>query len=161
VSHLLKVRVVLAALLALTTFAAASPRAFADQSNALTVLLSASGGNAAALAACLNVAKDHGGNNLQDNQCQNTAAAVGGDVTIKGAKIVGVRTAKKHLGKTSLSRGVVAVTLTGGSATAIAACVNQAGGGDNAQFNICTNTAVAIGGPVIFNHVKIEAVASV
>ena len=160
-SHLLKARVVLAALLALTTFAAASARAFADQSNALTVFLSATGGNAAAVAACLNVAKGHGGNNLQDNECQNTAAAVGGDVKIKGAKIVGVSTAKRHLGKTSVSKGVVAVTLTGGSATAIASCVNTAGGGDNAQFNTCTNTAVAIGGPVIFNHVTIEAVASV
>ena len=87
-SHLLKVRVVLAALLALTTFAAASPRAFADQSKAITVFLSATGGNATAIAACLNVAKDHGGNNLQANDCKNTAAAVGGDVTIKGAKIV-------------------------------------------------------------------------
>ena len=159
-SHLRKVRVVLAALLALATFAAASPRAFADQSNAVTVFLSATGGNATAIAACLNVAKDHGGNNLQANDCKNTAAAVGGDVTIKGAKIVGVSTAKKHLGKASLSKGVVAVTLTGGNATAIAACANTAGGGGNEQLNICTNTAVAIGGPVIFNHVKIEAVAS-
>jgi len=152
--------VVLAALLALTTFAAASPRAFADQSNAVTVYLSATGGNATAIAACLNVAKDHGGYNLQDNECKNTAAAVGGDVTIKGAKIVGIGTAKRHVGKTSVSKGVVAVTLTSGNATAIAACVNTAGGGDNAQFNICTNTAVAIGGPVIFNHVKIEAIAA-
>jgi hypothetical protein len=160
VSHLLKVRVVLAALLALTTFAAAGPRAFADQSNDLTVFLSATGGSATAIAACLNKAKDNGGYNLQDNECQNTAAAVGGDVTIKGAKIVGISTVKRHFGKTSLSKGVVAVTLTGGNATAIATCVNQAGGGDNGQFNICTNTAVAIGGPVIFNHVKIEAVAS-
>ena len=89
-SHLLRARVVLAALLALTTFAAASPRAFADQSDTATVFLSARGGNAAA----------------------------------------------------------------------IAACANAAGGGDNAQLNTCVNTAVAIGGPVIFNHVKIEAVAS-
>jgi hypothetical protein len=160
VSHLLKVRAVLAALLALTTFAAAGPRAFADQSNDLTVFLSATGGSATAIAACLNKAKDNGGYNLQDNECQNTAAAVGGDVKVKGVKIVGVSTTKRHFGKTSLSKGVVAVTLTGGNATAIATCVNQAGGGDNGQFNICTNTAVAIGGPVIFNHVKIEAVAS-
>jgi hypothetical protein len=160
VSHLLKARVVLAALLALATFAAASPRAFADQSNDLTVFLSATGGSATAIAACLNKAKDNGGNNWQDNECQNTAAAVGGDVKVKGVKIVGVSTTKRHFGKTSLSKGVVAVTLTGGNATAIATCVNQAGGGDNGQFNICTNTAVAIGGPVIFNHVKIEAVAS-
>jgi hypothetical protein len=160
VSHLLKARVVLAALLALTTFAAASPRAFADQSKAVTVFLSATGGNATAIAACLNVAKDHGGNNLQVNDCKNTAAAVGGDVTIKGAKIVGISTAKRHFGKASLSKGVVAVTLTGGNATAIATCANAAGGGDNAQLNTCVNTAVAIGGPVIFNHVKIEAVAS-
>ena len=90
-SHLLKVHVVLAALLALTTFAAASPRAFADQSNAVTVFLSATGGNAAA----------------------------------------------------------------------IAACANTAGGGGNEQLNICTNTAVAIGGPVIFNHVKIVNVVTV
>ena len=160
-SHLLKARVVLAALLALTTFAAASPHAFADQSKAITVFLSATGGNATAIAACLNVAKDHGGKNDQTNACDNTAAAVGGEVKIKGAKIVGVSTAKKHLGKTSVSKGVVAVTLTGGSATAIATCVNQAGGGSNDQLNICTNTAVAIGGPVIFNHVKIVNVATV
>jgi hypothetical protein len=152
--------VVLAALLALTTFAAAGPRAFADQSNTATVFLKASGGNATAIAACLNEAKDHGGNNLQVNDCNNTAAAVGGDVKIKGVKIVGVSTAKRHVGKTSVSRGTVAVTLTGGNATAIAACANTAGGGDNAQLNTCVNTAVAIGGPVIFNHVKIEAVAS-
>ena len=160
-SHLLKVRVVLAALLALTTFAAAGPRAFADQSNTATVFLKASGGNATAIAACLNEAKDHGGNNLQVNDCNNTAAAVGGDVKIKGVKIVGISTAKRHFGKTSLSKGVVAVTLTGGSATAIAACANTAGGGGNEQLNICTNTAVAIGGPVIFNHVKIVNVVTV
>ena len=87
-SHLPKVRVVLAALLALTTFAAASPRAFADQSNALTVFLSASGGNAAAIAACLNVAKGNGGENEQHNECTNVAIAKGGNVLIKGAKIV-------------------------------------------------------------------------
>jgi hypothetical protein len=52
------------------------------------------------------------------------------------------------------------VTLSGGHATAIATCATTAGGGDNAQLNTCVNTAVAIGGPVIFNHVKIEAVAS-
>ena len=160
-SHLLKVRVVLAALLALTTFAAAGPRAFADQSNTATVFLKASGGNATAIAACLNEAKDHGGNNLQVNDCNNTAAAVGGDVKIKGVKIVGVSTTKRHFGKTSLSKGVVAVTLTGGNATAIATCVNQAGGGENGQFNICTNTAIAIGGNVVLTNVKIVNVVTV
>jgi hypothetical protein len=160
VSHLLKVRVVFAALLALTTFAAAGPRAFADQSNAATVFLGVSGGNAAAIAACLNVAKDHGGYNVQKNDCQNKAVARGGDVMIKGAKIVGISTDKRHVGKTSLSRGVVAVTLRGGSATAVAACVNVAGGGDNVQLNKCTNTAIAAGGNVILNHVTIENVVS-
>ena len=167
-SHLLKARVVLAALLALTTCAAAGPRAFAQSAQDLsgppsstsvaTVFLS--GGNAAAIATCLNVAKGHGGDNFQDNECQNKAVAKGGNVTVKGAKIVGISTAKKHLGKTSLSRGVVAVTLTGGSATAIAACVNVAGGGDKWQLNNCTNTAIAAGGNVILNHVTIESVAS-
>ena len=159
-SHLLKVRVVLAALLALTTFAAASPRAFADQSNAATVFLGVSGGNAAAIAACLNLAKGHGGDNFQSNDCQNKAVAKGGNVTVKGAKIVGISTAKKHLGKTSLSRGVVAVTLRGGSATAIAACVNAAGGSENWQLNKCTNFAFAAGGNVILNHVTIQNVMS-
>ena len=89
-SHLLKVRVVLAALLALTTFAAAGTRAFADQSNTATVFLKASGGNATAIATCVNQAG--GGDNGQFNICTNTAIAIGGNVVLTNVKIVNVVT---------------------------------------------------------------------
>ena len=156
--RLLTVRVVLTAMLVLTTFVAAGPRAFADSPWNSNVTLFLKAGDANAIAACLNIAKQNGGNNTQANQCRNKARASGGNVVVIGAEIDALQTSSTTLGDPSQSN--LAFTASGGSATAIATCVNVAGqtGRNNKQVNRCTNLAVAIGGDVVLVNVNITGV---
>jgi hypothetical protein len=102
--------------------------------------------------------EDEETNNTQANQCRNKARASGGNVVVIGAEIDALQTSSTTLGNPSQSN--LAFTASGGSATAIAACVNAAGqtGHNNKQVNRCTNIAVAVGGAVALVQVNIQAV---
>lgn len=105
------------------------------------------GGDAAAFAACINhaslAAKHH--RTVQKNRCKNIATAVGGTVILDNVSIWVEQDGGK--GKTHNDAKVV---LSGGNATAVAACVNVLQGTASAkQENDCKNVATAKGGDVI------------
>lgn len=136
------------------------------QSNSVEITIV--GGNATALAACANVAKEQGpGGVEQDNRCENIATAIGGDVTLKNVKIIAVSSsgeekAKKNEKKQRRPSNSVTITVAGGEADAVAACLNAAserGRGSVSQENKCVNDAFAQGGNVRLKNVKIVAVA--
>jgi hypothetical protein len=125
-----------------------------SQSNAVTITLT--GGDATALAACLNIAKQGKNSSAdQSNKCKNKAIAEGGDVVLKNVKISQVNVAG---GTTTSQSNAVTITLTGGDATALAACLNIAQQGNAStvdQSNDCKNSAVAEGGDVVLKNVRI------
>ncbi len=121
------------------------------------VQLSISGGNATALAACVNYAKvaSKHGKVAQSNFCKNLAKAQGGNVTLKNVDVF-VSQSGSGTGTTANN---VTISITGGDATAIAACVNYLHGGASAeQKNVCANSAVANGGDVTLKNVTITIV---
>jgi hypothetical protein len=119
-----------------------------------SVTLTISGGNATALAACVNAVKN-GDKVFQQNKCKNTAVAVGGDVILKNVKILVVQE-NDNDGDISHAANTVDITIQGGDATALAACVNAVKNGDKVfQQNKCKNKAIAIGGDVTLKNVRI------
>ncbi|MEA2515376.1 MAG: hypothetical protein QOJ59_4865 [Thermomicrobiales bacterium] len=122
-----------------------------------TVTITISGGDATALATCLNVVKK--GNKVkQKNKCDNVAYAKGGDVILKNVSIFIVQTNDAD-GDISDAANTVDLTITGGDATALAACVNAVKDGNKVkQKNKCKNTATAEGGDVILKNVDITII---
>jgi hypothetical protein len=124
------------------------------------------GGNSVAVATCVNWAQDWARKSdadkkrqdkkraIQSNECDNTATAIGGDVSLTGVnvKIVqdgGHRTTRNH----------ASVTIAGGDAVAVAACLNVLDGSTSAeQANSCTNDAFAAGGSVTVENTDITIV---
>jgi hypothetical protein len=152
-----KIRVVLAGLLLVAMFGAATgPRAFANsQSN--TVTFNVTGGNVTAVAACLN-AVGKGGGNVQANSCANYAYAVGNTIIIRGVHINAVQANSATVGTPAQSNSLN-FTVTGGNVTAVATCVNAVGhGGGNVQVNQCINTAIAIGNIIVLINVHVDSV---
>jgi hypothetical protein len=109
------------------------------------------GGNAAALSACVNYAKAKikQGKAAQNNFCENLAVADGGNVTLQKTNLLIVQ-AGTGSGKTVNN---ATVSISGGDAVALAACVNFLQGTSSAsQKNVCSNTAVASGGNVTLKN---------
>jgi tRNA threonylcarbamoyladenosine modification (KEOPS) complex Pcc1 subunit len=131
-----------------------------DQSN--TVDITIRGGDASALAACLNVAKEKGrGDVHQQNDCRNKAYAVGGSVYLKNVDILTVQENRGGSGSTANQANTVNLTIRGGDASALATCLNVAkekGRGDVYQENDCENKAYASGGTVVLKNVDILTV---
>jgi hypothetical protein len=118
------------------------------------------GGNATAVAACVNAGKSRSGNVTQRNHCKNVAVARGGNVILNHVDII-VSQTNTATGATTTSRvNNATVSISGGDATALAACVNLAysGYGSVSQQNACRNTAIARGGNVKLNHVNIYVI---
>ena len=145
---------------ALASSLAVAPAAFAaDQAfNDADVVIR--GGDTVALATCLNWAKTYAGYDaeekkrhdkvraVQANKCENTADALGGDVTLKG---VDVTVAQK--GKHRAAKNDASVEISGGDAVAVAACINVLQGStDVKQVNDCELSAIATGGNVTIVH---------
>jgi hypothetical protein len=114
------------------------------------------GGNAVSLATCVNWAQDWAKKSAKDkqryekkrvvqsNECDNTAEAFGGDVKLDNVDIKVVQA-----GKHKATRNKVDVTISGGDAVAVAACINVLNGSTSAeQSNDCINNAFAVGGSV-------------
>jgi hypothetical protein len=166
VGHLSRsVRAVLVAsllLMAMPLSAGATGDDDGDQSN--TVNITIRGGDANALAACLNVAKEKGrGDVRQQNDCRNKAYAVGGSVYLKNVDIMTVQNNRAGSGSTGSQSNTVNLTIQGGDANALAACLNVAkerGRGDVHQKNECRNKAYATGGGVVLKYVDITAIQS-
>ena len=133
-----------------------------DQKN--TVNITIRGGDANALAACLNVAKEKGrGDVYQKNDCENKAVAVGGSVYLKDVEILAVQENWNGHAPAPDQKNTVNLTVRGGDANALAACINVAkerGRGDVYQKNWCKNKAYATGGGVVLKYVDITAIQS-
>jgi hypothetical protein len=131
-----------------------------DQKN--TVNITIRGGDANALAACLNVAKERGrGDVYQKNDCENKAVATGGTVYLKDVEILAVQENWNGRASASDQKNTVKLTVRGGDANALAACLNVAkerGRGDVHQKNECRNKAYATGGGVVLKYVDITAI---
>jgi hypothetical protein len=163
----MKFRRIASTLLAGTIIATALPMssAWASGTPSGAVTITIAGGNATALATCLNVAKS-GGDIDQTNTCDNVATAVGGDVTIRNSTIVGVVDPATGAGAKTNQTNTVDVTIIGGGAKAVASCVNvvaakHKGKKDRAsveQVNDCANDAFAQAGSVTLRHTRIIAV---
>ena len=157
IASTLLVGTIIATALPLSASAAKAPR------NSVTITIA--GGDATAIATCLNVAKT-GGDIDQTNTCDNVATAIGGDVTIQNSKIVAVVDADTGVGTTANQTNTVDVTIVGGAAKAVASCVNVVAvkhhGKKNKasvdQTNDCANDAFAAGGNVSLKHSRIIAV---
>jgi len=115
------------------------------------------GGNAHALSACVNFAKIKAkkGEPAQSNACKNFARATGGDVQLKNVDVTILQAGS--------SSGVVKnraeVNISGGDATAVAACVNYLQStADADQTNRCSNSSVAQGGDVKLKNVSITII---
>jgi hypothetical protein len=117
------------------------------------------GGNAAALSACVNYARVMAKNKKdpQSNFCKNFAKARGGNVNLKNVAIDVLQSGSS--GSTGATYNNATVNISGGSATAIAACVNYLQGTSTPnQTNVCKNTAVARGGNVNLRNVSITII---
>lgn len=127
--------------------------------------LNISGGDATAIAKCVNLAKKQavletkGYHNkgkkkrskvFQTNFCEKIAVAEGGDVTLKDVDITIIQ---EDGSKKSVNNATIRIR--GGDAYAVASCVNYATGGASVeQTNICSG-AKAIGGDVKLEDVEI------
>lgn len=166
-----------------TSLLSAPTAAFAsgggDADSAQNVNISIRGGDATAIAACVNVAlqdekkADHAkkGNHKdkkaykkwrhskvrQLNFCDNFAEARGGNVTLKN---VDFYIDNNRDGKYDDAVQNVTITIAGGDATAVAACVNVFDGGNASvtQENDCVNSAFADGGDVNLKNVDFTIV---
>lgn len=121
------------------------------------VQINITGGNANALSACVNYAKLKAkkGESAQSNACKNFAKATGGDVTLKKVDI----TILQAGATAGTVKNKASINISGGDATAVAACVNYLQGtADADQTNKCSNTAVATGGDVTLKKVNITIV---
>jgi cytochrome c biogenesis factor len=132
----------------------ATPAQAGDSYNNAAVNIS--GGNAHALSACLNYAqlKAKQGKPAQSNACRNFAQATGGTVTLENVDITILQA-----GSDQTVRNNAEVNISGGDATAVAACVNYLQGTASAdQSNECKNSAVATGGDVKLKNVSITII---
>jgi hypothetical protein len=124
-----------------------------------TVTITIVGGNASALAQCLNLVKERRKGNVdQENRCKNYAFARGGDVILENVEITVIQ---KNVDGGSGPPGTVTITIAGGDATALAECLNLAKEkrkGSVEQKNKCENSAVAEGGEVIMKDVEIKVI---
>lgn len=121
------------------------------------VAVNITGGNAKALSACVNYAKLKAkkGEATQSNACKNFAKASGGDVKLKNVDITVLQAGST----TGTVRNKAEINISGGDATAVAACVNYLQGtADADQTNKCSNTAVAEGGDVKLKNVSITII---
>jgi hypothetical protein len=175
--HLILGLAVLSSVAVSTIVAAPTPRAHAIGLSALathasspskrhlsnSVTLNVQGGNAFALATCLNTiaAGNNANANVQANDCANQAVAVGGDVVLKNVRLTAVQLNSPD-GNAANAANSVNLTIQGGNAAAIATCANVIMAGNNAngnaQANDCMNVAFAQGGNVILKNVRIKAV---
>jgi len=125
-----------------------------------TVTINIKGGNATTVAACLNAVKTGSYSDVdQRNSCKNKAYAAAGKVYLRNVSIDAVQDNSSGTGTVSDASNTVNVTIAGGNATALAACVNLAATGNSSdvdQSNHCRNTAVASGGAVILKNVTIS-----
>jgi hypothetical protein len=151
---------------ALASSLAVTPTAFAggrNQSfNDADVVIR--GGNSVSVAACVNWAQDwtrysaeqkkrHEKKRIaQSNACDNTAAdAEGGSVDLSKVSVT-----VDQAGKRRASRNSASVTISGGDAVAVAACLNVLKGSTDAeQTNDCTNAPIATGGSVTLEKTDI------
>jgi hypothetical protein len=126
-----------------------------DLSNSVTITIA--GGDANALALCLN-AVDQGDKAYQQNKCKNHAFAQGGDVVLRNTQIFVVQTNDAD-GDLSSAANTVDLTIRGGDATALAACLNAVEQGDKVyQQNKCKNQAYAQDGGVVLSDVDIVVI---
>jgi hypothetical protein len=149
---------------ALASSLAAAPSAFAADQTFKDADVVISGGDAVGVAVCLNWAKTYAGYSdaekkrhdkvrvVQANKCKdNLAIADGGGVSFKNVDVTVGQAGKHRAAKSDAS-----LTISGGDATAVAACVNVLNGGTNVeQINKCGNTAIATGGSVKLVHTDI------
>lgn len=120
------------------------------------VEINITGGNAHALSACVNYAKMKAkkGEAAQSNACKNFAKAQGGDVKLEDVDVTILQAAGNGTTKNN-----AVINISGGDATAVAACVNYLQGtADADQTNKCKNVATATGGDVALKHVSITVV---
>jgi hypothetical protein len=146
---------------------AVGPMAHAsDDSTFNNASVTITGGNGVAVAACVNWAQDWAGYSKdkkkhqekkrvkQANLCNNTAKAQGGDVTLKKVDIFIAQD-----GSSDVTKNKATVSIAGGDATAVAACINVLNDAANAtQTNVCKNNAVAQGGDVSLDNVDITVI---
>jgi len=144
----------------LSIVSAFAPSAYATDGTNLSnsVTINIEGGDANALAFCVNAAEaGYHGDVSQKNFCANKAVAVGGDVVLKNVTI-DVFQVNTGDGDIESGENSIDLTIRGGDANALAACVNAAKTGsysDVSQKNFCKNKAVAVGGDVILKDVDI------
>jgi hypothetical protein len=134
---------------------AATSAGAADKKQFNNATLNIRGGDATAVAACINLArgaaKSH--KTVQNNFCKNKASASGGDVTLKNVSILIAQDSSRYTSNRAT------VNIEGGDATAVAACVNVLQGTASAhQTNACANSAVAKGGDVNLKNVDITII---
>ena len=124
------------------------------------------GGNGVAVATCVNWAQDwtrlsseqqkrHDKKRVaQSNACKNTADAEGGSVDLTKVSVT-----IDQAGSRRASRNSANVTISGGDAVAVAACINVLRATANAeQTNDCKNTAIATGGSVTLDKTDITII---
>lgn len=146
------VRSVVLALLLVLSFVPFIASGASAASNSVTIAIE--GGDANALALCLNAVKN-GDRVFQANHCRNTAIAAGGSVILKNVDITVVQTNDSD-GNVSNDSNTVDLTIRGGDANALAACLNAVKNGDKVfQKNNCKNKAIAQGGDVVLKNVSI------
>lgn len=132
-------------------FAAGPPATFNDAN------VNIQGGGAQTLAGCLNFARSAARHqvNPQSNYCRNIASATGGTVALHGVSIF-VDQENNRRGRTFNN---ASVNISGGDATAVAACVNYVQGTATAdQVNSCRNNATAYGGNVSLDNVDVSVI---
>jgi len=134
---------------------AATPASAGENYNNAEVNIT--GGKAHALSACVNYAKLKAkkGESAQSNACKNFAKATGGDVKLKNIDVTILQAGSDS----ATVKNNAEVNISGGDATAVAACVNYLqGSADADQTNKCKNTAVADGGDVKLKNVSITII---
>lgn len=135
----------------------------ADDTTFNDVDLKVRGGDAKALAVCVNFGKEWSTYDdakkkklekkriAQANLCDNKAKAVGGDVYLDYVDVIITK------GKKEAAKNDVSVEVRGGDADAIAACLNilQGTATSTKQVNDCDNSATAKGGDVTMGGVTV------
>ena len=143
---------------------AISPSAFAAGQSFSDADIVIRGGNGVSLATCVNWAQTYAGYSaeekkrhdkarvVQANKCENTADALGGSV-----KLTKVHVTIDQDGHRKAVKQDASVTISGGDAVAVAACINVLKGSASVdQSNKCENTAISTGGDVTLEHTNIS-----
>ena len=142
---------------------AVSPSAFAAGQSFSDADIVIRGGNGVSLATCVNWAQTYAGYSaaekkrhdkarvVQANKCENTADALGGSVELTKVYVTVDQDGHRKAVKQDAS-----VTISGGDAVAVAACINVLKGSASVdQSNKCENTAISTGGDVTLEHTNI------